>query len=404
MSILSLSTENKDKLLQLIQSLQEIFEQKDILTQKAEPFVKRMKEINAEKESLDKKSEKYNIADFKSTNDANELSNIILKSKQLDEEIEVINISSKSLNVEFNEIINQENEIVSKIKKLVELASKNNNQLNKSISVEKLGINVFVFRPGIPDIISIVDRDADEIINCEKDIVDSLSKVYFDNSIEIIKEIDKTDFKELEKYFLASKAQKEQSIDERLAFIQKNDDDKDEEKTKVEEISETIKKEVPKQDVVIESMPKTVNLEIPNQNVVVEQTKETINPEVIVPNQEVNSTTSVVQNELQKNNNILSLDSILKENKEEEAKSLESITEKNKTESVKVIDPNIIIIKSKFDNSHSKIANSNNEKIKNIINNFKGTFVLPIIKSEIISNVETQSLDPISSFINPKAA
>ena len=52
MSILSLSAENKDKLLQLIESLQEVFEQKDILTEKAEPYVRRMNEITIEKENL----------------------------------------------------------------------------------------------------------------------------------------------------------------------------------------------------------------------------------------------------------------------------------------------------------------------------------------------------------------
>lgn len=369
MSILSLSTENKDKLLQLIESLQEVFEQKDILIEKAEPFVNRMKEITLEKENLDKKSEKYDITNFKSTTDATDLSNIILKSKQLDEEINSINASSRSLNIEFDEIINQENEIISKIKELVELSTKNNDQIKESILVDKLGINVFVIKPNIPDVISVVDRGADEIINCEADIAKSLSEVYFENSIEITKKVDKDDFKELEKYFLASKEQKEQSIDERLAFIQKDNKVNDEEKTNVELVSEILSREVPTQDIIIKSTSEPIKLDIISQE------------------QEQDNKNNIEQSE--NKNTILSLDSILQENKNDESKA---------------IDSNIIIIKDKFDNSHSKVANSNKEKLQNIINNFKGTFVLPIIKSEIVQNVGTKPVDPISNFINPKAA
>lgn len=355
MSILSLSTENKDKLLQLIESLEEIFEKKDDITQRAEPFVKRMNEITIEKVKLDEKTKKYDVTSFKSVTDASELSDLIVKSKQLDEEIENINESSKSLNIEFDVIINQENEVISKIKELVELASKEKIEENKSIFVEKLGISVFSIKPNIPDVISIVDRSTDEIINCQSDIVKSLSDVYFENSIEIAKKVDKDDFKLLEKYFLESKAQKEQSIDERLSFLQKDSSEKVEEKPVIEQ-------------------PK---VEIPVENNIIEET---------VEDNEEEKTEEVQENIT----NILSLDYILQQD--------------NKIEPNKVIDSNIIIIKDRFDNSNSKVANSNKTKLKNIISNFKGTYVLPIIKSEIEPKVEVKPADPITSFINPKAA
>lgn len=367
MSILSLSTENKDKLLQLIESLQEVFEQKDSLMERAEPFVKRMNEIILEKESLDKKSEKYDATNFKSVADATDLSNIILKSKQLDEEIDSINASSKSLNIEFDEIINQENQIVSKIKELVELSSKNNVQFKEGIFVEKLGINVFVIRPSVPDVISVVDRESDEIINSGVDIVMLLSKVYFENSIEVPKNIDQDDFRELEKYFLVSKEQKEQSIDERLAFIQKNDNNVTsvQEKQKIEIVSEPVNLDDSIQTEIIESNPELRSLDT--------ETQDDLN------NEGTENTKS----------NILSLDSILK---------------KNKNEDDKVIDVNIIIIEDRFDNSHSKVANSNKEKLQNIINNFKGTFAIPIIRTNITREVSKTPIDQIANFINPKAA
>lgn len=370
MSILSLSTENKDKLLQLIESLQEVFEQKDSLMERAEPFVKRMNEIILEKENLDKKSEKYDATNFKSVADATDLSNIILKSKQLDEEIDSINASSKSLNIEFDEIINQENEIVSKIKELVELASKNNEQLKEGTFVEKLGTNVFVIKPSVPDVISVVDRESDEIINSGVDIVMLLSKVYFANSIEVPKSIEKDDFKELEKYFLASKEQKEQSIDERLAFIQKNDNN-------VTSIQE-------KQKVEIVSEP--VNLDDSIQTEMIESNSELINPDTGTHEIKDNFNTEETAN---MKSNILSLDSILK---------------KNENDNDKVIDINIIIIEDRFDNSHSKVANSNKEKLQNIISNFKGSFTIPIIKTNITKEVSKIPIDQIANFINPKAA
>ena len=355
MSILSLSTENKDKLLQLIESLEEIFEKKDNLTQRAEPFVKRMNEITIEKEKLNEKTQKYDVTNFKSVTDASELSDLIVKSKQLDEEIENINDSSKTLNVEFDAIINQENEIISKIEELFKMATKNQVEEFKSILIEKLGINVFVIKPTIPDVISVVDRNANEIINCQSDIVKSLSDIYFENSIEITKKVDRDDFKVLEKYFLDSKAQKEQSIDERLSFLQKDSNENKEEKAVVEQ---------PKVEITVEN------------NITEEP----------VENKEEEKTEVVQEN----TSNILSLDSILEQ--------------EDKVETNKVVDSNIIIIRDRFDNSNSKVANSNKTKIENIKNNFKGTFVLPIIKSEIEPMVEVKPMDPITSFINPKAA
>ena len=355
MSILSLSTENKDKLLQLIESLEEIFEKKDDLTQRAEPFVKRMNEITIEKAKLDEKTQKYDVTSFKSVTDASELSDLIVKSKQLDEEIKNINDSSKSLNVEFDAIINQENEVISKIKELVELASKENKEEVKSILVEKLGMNVLVIKPTVPDVLTTVDRSANEIINCQSDIVKSLSDIYFENSIEIAKKVDKDDFKLLEKYFIESKAQKEQSIDERLSFLQKDSSEKVEEKTVIEQ---------PKVEIAVEN------------NITEEP----------VENKEEEKTEEVQEN----TSNILSLDSILKQ--------------EDKVEATRVIDSNIIIIRDRFDISNSKVANSTKTKIENIKNNFKGTFVLPIIKSEIEPMVEVKPMDPITSFINPKAA
>lgn len=399
MGILSLSTENKDKLLQLIESLQEVFEQKDILAERAEPFVKRMNAITLEKETLDKKLEKYDATNFKSVADITDLSNIILKSKQLDDEIDNINESSKTLNIEFNEIINQENEIVSKIKELLELSSNNNNQINESILIEKLGINVLVFKPEVPDVVSVVDRGSDEIINCGADIVKSLSEVYFQNSIEVTKKVDKDDFKKLEKYFLACKMQKEQSIDERIAFIKKDNDIIDsEEKTKIEE--EPISLNVSTDSEEINSVPEIINYDSPISTKKVEnsigvegESKIEINSEpknldMFVQSNEINDNININEPEAIENN-ILSLDRILheKSNKETEKKDL-----------------NIITIKNRFDNSYSKVANSNIEKLQNIINNFKGKFIVPIIKSEIANNIKTKPIDPISSFINPEAA
>lgn len=353
MSILSLPI--PDEMTQKLDQLRKIFDEKEKLTKEAEIIIKNVDELENQKENLYKRAEKYASIEFKSQDEVKDFSDILIESMELNEKIGNKNDSSRELNEKFETIIEEENKIVSEIRELLKQASMENIEEVKSILVEKLGMSVFVIKPNIPDVLNVVDRSANEIINCEKNIVSSLSEIYFENSIIIPKKADKDYIKILKKYVSDSIAQQEQSIDERLSFLQKEPSEKVEEKQVVEQ-------------------PK---VEIPVENNNIQET---------VENKEEEKAEVVQEN----TSNILSLDSILSQDA--------------KVETNAVIDSNIIIIKDRFDNSNSKVANSNKTKIENIKNNFKGTFVLPIIKSEIEPKVEVKPMDPITSFINPKAA
>ncbi len=231
MGLIELSNNDKDKLLQLSITLEEIRVRKQQIIEKIEPYYNRMNEIIDAEKSLEENYEqifadKDNV-EFKSELDANKLSDIISKQKDLEEEKFNIDLISRDFYEQLNEILLQEDEIVSKIKNLA-------NESFKSKEEEKMGIyidslNTFVQISDIPvNNYYVINREYDEIIRTNENTMSEISQYYSKNTTNVEDTEDMSYYEKLEKIYLENKIEeKDNSNTSEISFLTKDDEKQD---------------------------------------------------------------------------------------------------------------------------------------------------------------------------------
>lgn len=379
MGLVTLSNNDRDELLQLSDSLDEIRAKKESIIEKIEPYYKRMEELLNEESILENQYEQLFInkesEEFKTNLDARKLSEIVTKQSEIEEEKENINIISKDLYEQLSEILSQEEDIVNKIKILVSETPKEKE--NTGIYVNTLGTTIQISDFQIDDS-DMVDLKSNEIIRCkysiQNKITDSFSKNITSTSDKKT-ENDYSYYEKLEKLFLENKTKSEVKTDESgISFVQRSYE------VKSDELDNNYVQT--NQDIKLNEVDN--NFEGPIQNDI--NIRSNVEPEV----NENEENTKIEDNSY---NNVLPLDSILNDEVKLDNPSSENMLNNNIQD---IINNNLIqdipdnnslnnetkpseqvsevFINAPFNNQHSKVANTNRKKLGVIENNFKGTY------------------------------
>ncbi|MBP3635020.1 MAG: hypothetical protein J6J17_00985 [Bacilli bacterium] len=427
MELSKLSDEDIIMLLQLLASLEDIENAKRDLNENIKPHLDRMNEILSEETKL---NEMYQVLiDDRNSDDfklnPEKLIDIVSKQKKLGEEKLKIDNISKGLYDELSEIVNQENEIISKIKLLID--ERNNVMYNNSKYISSLTSKVYIVGSPTFNEVEIIDRTLSEIISSIPSLIVHINDVYSRNSIVPIVDNEYSNYKKLEELYLENKSKSENDNNDGLVFLQRNLNketldvpSKNNEAPYEKSMVDTNTQQIVNSNIISSS---EVQNDLDSANEITKKDNNATNvynENGTLQNQiendikiDINKVTTPNVMSFQRTHNDLDsiYDSINKRTGKYENKNVteSTLTQNNDNSSdivsldtiLKTTNKDLIYLKLPFNNKYSKVANSSPDKLKNIFIIFGDPNVSV---KRLGNNTVTINTDPITNFLNPGKA
>ena len=240
MNISSLSIQAKKRLIELLEDLFDIKKRKESLIKEADNEIDRMNVIINMQSKLDEKGTEF--TSILTPMDAKELQNLIEKSDKLSSEKEEINIKSKQIYDDLEELESIENSLMEEINDI--LSSTNQKEESKSIYVETLNTEVYIVDKKITEDIEKIDAEKCEIINCNIELIAEIAKSYRSHINKIVLETTENMFDELKEKVEKYKNDKNSSYDKQLELLRNTfNEQTNNEKEEIEVKDEPVKEE-----------------------------------------------------------------------------------------------------------------------------------------------------------------
>ena len=278
MNISSLSIQAKKRLIELLEDLFDIKNRKESLIENADKEIDRMSKIDDMQSKLDEKGTEF--TSILTPMDARELQNLIEKSDKLSSEKEEINIKSKQIYDDLEELESIENSLMEEINDI--LSSTNQKEESKSIYVETLNTEVYIVDKKITENIEKIDAEKCEIINCNIELIAEIAKSYRSHINKIVLETTENMFDELKEKVEKYKNDKNSSYDKQLELLRNSfNEQKNNEKEEIEVKDEPVKEE-------------TIN-ETLSEPIVSQEISTTINEQPVI-NETLNNEPTIIDN------------------------------------------------------------------------------------------------------------